>query len=30
MSHATTSKVDYHMTQLAPNNKPLNQLIPCI
>ena len=27
-SHITASKVDYHMTQLAPNNKPLNQLFP--
>ena len=30
MSHITASKVDYHMTQLAWNNDPLNQLFPCI
>ena len=26
MSHVTASKIDYHMTQLTPNNKPLHQL----
>ena len=30
MSHVTASNVNYHMTQLAPNNSPLNQLIPHI
>ena len=28
--HITASKVDYHMTWLAPYNKPLNQLFPHI
>ena len=30
MSHVTASEVNYHMTQLVPNNNPLNQLIPYI
>ena len=30
MSPITAGKVDYHMTWLAPNNKPLTQLFPHI